>query len=66
MKSANVFHLIMVVVAGVIIADLIAHVAGTTALFSGLNTLFTIGTQPVNTKAIKSTSVTNNTGSMKV
>jgi len=54
-------HLIFVVVGGVILADLVAHAAGTSALFNGFNTLWAIGTQPTNTSAIKTTSsVTNN------
>ena len=62
----RLFHLILVVVAGVIIADLVAHVSGTTALFNGFGTLFAIGTQPTNTSAIKTTPVANtNSGSKK-
>lgn len=55
----KVFHLIFIVVAGVIVADLVAHVAGTTALVNGFGTLFTIGTQPTNVAAIKTTPMTN-------
>lgn len=50
--SNKIFELILLVVAGVIVADLVAHAAGTGALLSGFNTLFTIGTQPTNTSAI--------------
>ncbi|HWV47409.1 MAG TPA: hypothetical protein VN039_15535 [Nitrospira sp.] len=64
MTGDKVFHLILVVVAGVIVADLIAHASGTSTLLSGFNTLFTIGTQPTKTSAIKVTPVTN-TGSRK-
>lgn len=52
-------HLITVVVAGVIIADMVAHVSGTNALFKGFGLLWNIGTQPTNTSLIKTTSVTN-------
>lgn len=53
-------HLIYVVVGGVILADLVAHVAGTKSLFSGFNILWAIGTRPTDASAIKtSTSVTN-------
>lgn len=52
-------HLIMVVVAGVIIADMVAHVAGTTSLFNGFTMLWNIGTQPTNTSLIKTTPVAN-------
>lgn len=55
----KLFHLIIIVVAGVILADLVAHVAGTTALVNGFGTLFAIGTQPTNVKAIKTTPVAN-------
>lgn len=67
MNSDRIFHLIIVVVAGVILADLVAHVAGTTSLVNGIGMLFSIGTQPTNTAAIKSTTVTNNqsTGTVK-
>lgn len=66
MNSTSIFHLIMIVVAGVIVADLVAHVSGTTTLFKGIGTLFTIGTQPTNTSAIKRTTVTNtSTGTVK-
>jgi hypothetical protein len=51
--------LIIVIVAGVILADLVAHVAGTKAVFSGLNMLWSIGTQPTNTANIKTTPVAN-------
>lgn len=61
----QVFHLILIVVAGVIIADFVAHAAGTTVLANGFGTLFTIATQPTNTKAIKTTPVANS-GSKKV
>jgi len=63
----KIFHLILIVVAGVIVADLVAHVAGTSALFSGFGTLFAIGTQPTNTNAIKTVKVSSvtNTGSME-
>lgn len=65
--SDKIFHLILIVVTGVIIADLVAHVSGTNALVSGFGTLFAIGTQPTNTKAIKSTPVANtNSGSKAV
>lgn len=55
-------HLIYVVVGGVILADLIAHAAGTKSLFSGFNILWSIGTQPTNTSAIKTTSSVANNG----
>jgi len=51
--------LIIVVVIGVIIADLVAHIAGTTAVFKGFNMLWSIGTQPTNTANIKTTPVAN-------
>lgn len=52
--------LILVVVFGVILADLVAHVAGTKAVFKGANMLWSIGTQPTNTANIKTTPMTNN------
>lgn len=55
----RVFHVILIVVAGVIIADLVAHVSGTTTLFNGFGMLFNIGTQPTNTGLIKTTPVAN-------
>lgn len=58
----KLFHLIFIVVGGVILADLVAHVAGTSVILSGIGNLFAIGTQPTNTsniKTIKTTSVTN-------
>jgi len=59
-------HLILVIVAGVILADLVAHVAGTNALFNGFNILWSIGTRPTDAAAIKtSTSVTNNSSGSK-
>lgn len=61
----KIFHLIMIVVAGVIIADLVAHAAGTSALLGGFGTLFAIGTQPTNVKNIKTTPVTNGSGTSK-
>jgi antitoxin (DNA-binding transcriptional repressor) of toxin-antitoxin stability system len=63
--KGSAFHLILIVVAGVIVADLVAHAAGTSALAGGFNTLFTIATQPTNTGAIKVTPTVNN-GSRKV
>ena len=51
-------HLITVVVAGVILADLVSHVAGTNSLFHGFGILWDIGTQPTNTKLL-STTVSN-------
>lgn len=51
-------HLITVVVGGVILADLVAHVAGTKSLFHGFNILWDIGTQPTDTKLL-STTVSN-------
>jgi hypothetical protein len=56
-------HLLLLIIAGVIIADFVAHAAGTKAFFGGLNTLWTIGVRPTDVSAIKSTSVTNGTGS---
>ena len=52
--------LILVIVFGVIVADLVAHIAGTTAVFKGFNMLWSIGTQPTNTANIKTTPVANN------
>lgn len=46
-------HLIIVIVAGVILADAVANIAGTNALFSGFGLLWNIGTQPTNTSLIK-------------
>ena len=51
-------NLIILVVAGVILADAVAHVAGTKALFNGFHILWDIGTEPTNTSLL-STSVTN-------
>jgi hypothetical protein len=51
-------HLIMVIVGGVILADMVAHVAGTKALFHGFNILWAIGTNPTDTSLI-STSTSN-------
>ena len=64
----KIFHLIMIVVAGVIIADFVAHAAGTSTLVKGFGTLFAIGTQPTNVGSIKKISAANNNnpGSKKV
>jgi hypothetical protein len=51
-------HFITVIVAGIILADLVAHVAGTKSLFHGFNILWDIGTQPTDTKLL-STTVSN-------
>lgn len=61
MSGDKLFQLILLVVAGVIVADLVAHAAGTSTLAAGLGTLFTIGTQPTNTKAIKTITPVANT-----
>jgi hypothetical protein len=66
MNSDKIFHVILIVVGGVILADLVAHAAGTSALLNGVGTLFAIGTQPTNTAAIKTTPVANNSGNKKV
>jgi hypothetical protein len=55
-------HLLYIIIGGVILADMVSHVAGTSALFNGFNILWSIGTRPTDAKAIKtSTSVTNGT-----
>ena len=65
--SDKIFHLIIIIVAGVIIADFVAHVSGTTTLLNGAGLLFNIGTQPTNTSAIKTTPMANtNSGSKEV
>lgn len=56
-------HLLMVIVAGVIIADLVANAAGTKALFGGVDMLWNIGTQPTNTKLISTSAATKPKGS---
>lgn len=48
-------QLVILVIAGVILADLIANVAGTNALFRGFGILWDIGTQPTNTSVLSST-----------
>lgn len=66
--SDKIFHLIIIVVAGVILADFVAHADGTSALLGGVGMLFNIGTNPTrvsNIKTIKSTPVAN-TGSMAI
>lgn len=45
-------QLVIIVVSGVILADLVAHVAGTNALFNGIRILWDIGTQPTNTSLL--------------
>jgi hypothetical protein len=55
-------HLLMVIVAGVIIADLVAHAAGTSALFSGVNMLWGIGIEPTNTGLIHTSTATPKKG----
>lgn len=45
-------NLIILIVAGVIVADMVAHVAGTNALFNGFRILWDIGTQPTNTSLL--------------
>ena len=45
--------LVLIIVAGVIVADLVAHAAGTKVLFQGADTLFSIGINPTNTTGIK-------------
>ena len=62
MNGNKVFQLILIVVAGVIVADLVAHADGTSALINGVGTLFAIGTQPTNTNAIKTVTPLANTG----
>lgn len=52
-------HLLMIVVTGVILADIVANVGGTTALFNGVNMLWGIGTQPTNTKLLSTTMANN-------
>jgi hypothetical protein len=54
-------HLITLVVGGVILADLVSHVAGTKALFNGFNILWDIGTEPTDTKLL-STAMSNEKG----
>lgn len=54
-------HLITLVVAGVIVADLVSHVAGTKAIFNGFHVLWDIGTEPTNTKLL-STTISNGKG----
>lgn len=63
--SDKIFHLILIVVSGVILADLVAHVSGTSALVNGFGTLFAIGTQPTNVGNIKTTPMANNQATSK-
>lgn len=51
-------HLLYVVVGGVILADLVSHVAGTSALFRGVNILWDVALEPTDTKLL-STSLSN-------
>lgn len=48
-------NLIILVVSGVILADLVAHVAGTKALFSGFHILWDIATEPTDTNLLSTT-----------
>lgn len=52
-------QLVYLIVGGVIIADLVAHVAGTNSLFKGFNILWDIGIEPTDTKLL-STTMSNN------
>lgn len=45
----NIYHLIVICVAGVIIADLVSHPAGSDAVFGGIQQLWQIATDPLNT-----------------
>lgn len=51
-------YLLVVVIAGVILADMVANVPGTNALFHGFNMLWSIGTQPTNTSLIQTSTAT--------
>jgi hypothetical protein len=58
----NLEALIIIVIAGVIIADLVANALGTSVLLSGIEMLWHIGINPTETqgiKQIKSTPVEN-------
>lgn len=54
-------HLVVVVVGGVILADLVAHVSGTNSLFNAFHILWDIGTEPTDTKLL-STTMSNEKG----
>lgn len=54
-------HLVMVIVGGVILADLVAHVAGTKSIFNAFNILWDIGIEPTDTKLL-STTMSNEKG----
>ena len=58
--SDKILQLIVIVVSGVIIADLVANSAGTKVLFQGFNTLFSIGIRPTDVSGIKTTPLANN------
>ncbi len=49
----NFEALILIVIAGVIVADLVANAAGTNVLFSGIEMLWHIGINPTETQGIK-------------
>lgn len=48
----NGMHLVFIVLAGVIIADLVSNPKGTASFFSGLGKMFQIFTNPTNTKGL--------------
>jgi hypothetical protein len=48
----DVMHLAIIVVAGIILADLISNPTGTTAVLSGIQTMWQIMTNPTNTKGL--------------
>lgn len=52
-------QLITLVVAGVIVADLVTHVAGTTVFFNGIRNLWSIGINPTDTASIHTTPMAN-------
>lgn len=52
-------QLIILIVVGVIVADFVSHVAGTQALFEGFRTLWSIGINPTDTAAIRTTPMAN-------
>jgi hypothetical protein len=48
----RVLHLVLIIIGGVILADLINNATGTKALFTGFDQMFQIFINPTNTKGL--------------
>lgn len=50
--AAKLGTLLVLMIVGTMIADMVSHPAGTTSLFSGLQKVWQIMTNPLNTKGL--------------